>query len=396
VVVTFAVALLVTGCASLSERSPVPQRLVEAAQINGMGDVRLWGDVVPKNIKRIIARKVKQVRTQRPSLLRADRRTPVNFLALSGGADDGAFGAGLLAGWSKTGRRPEFEIVTGVSTGALMAPFVFLGPAYDGILKEIYTRYSTKDILIEKPLVGLLGGSSLADPTPLADLIAHHVDQALLNAIAQEYRKGRTLLVSTTNLDAQRPVLWNMGRIAASGHTDALSLFRRVLLASVSIPGAFPPVQIKVTAGGKHYDELHVDGGTSSKVFLLPTHLMFRSIDHQLPIKPKRRLFIIMNDQLVPVWKPVEASLFPLSQRSLKTLLKNQGIGDLSRLYISAQRDGTDYNLASIPSTFKKQKKEFFDKEYMTALFNLGFGLGRKGYRWAKQPPDLQTASHAK
>lgn len=384
------IALLLAGCATSGPRNPVPQALVEAAQLNGMRDVRMWGDGALPNVDQFIVRKISQMKRARPEIINAGAY--INVLALSGGADDGAFGAGLLAGWSASkGGRPQFDLVSGVSTGALIAPFVFLGPRYDPVLEEIYTQYSTEDLVIKQPLSGLVGGIALADATPLENLIAHYVDAGLLRKIAREYKKGRVLLISTTNLDAQRPVIWNMGAIAAHGGKRGLDLFRKVVRAAVAIPGAFPPVHIKVHADGKLYEEMHVDGGATSEVFLLPSRLMFHSIDSYFAKPPRRRMFIIMNNRLSPEWKPIEASLLPISARSLSTVLKNQSIGDLAKLYVMAQRDHLEYNLASLPDNFQMKKKELFDKTYMTALYKYAYHLGQRGYHWASTPPGLET-----
>ena len=162
-------------------------------------------------------------------------RPVVEILALSGGGGDGAFGAGVLTGWSERGDRPEFEVVTGVSAGAIIAPFAYLGPRYDGALREIWTKYQTSQIATAQILPGILGGASLADNAPLEDLIARYADKRLLREIAAEYRKGRMLFVLTTNLDAQRPVVWNLGEIAASLRPGSLELSSTVISTSAAM-----------------------------------------------------------------------------------------------------------------------------------------------------------------
>jgi hypothetical protein len=381
-----AVAAFVSGCAEISPRSPVPQALAGEASVPGLAHVRFWGDQAPKDIIAAFKRTM-------PSLSRLAESPPengrpiVNYLAISSGGDDGAFAAGLLVGWTKSGRRPRFEIVTGVSAGALIAPFAFLGPSYDRELTAIWTRYDTDDLVVKQPLAALLGGSALADTQPLADLIAHYVDHRLLAAIAKEYRKGRLLLIGTTNLDAQRPVVWNMGEIALSADPRALTLFRQVMLASVSIPVAFPPVRIEVEARGVVHDELHVDGGTTRKVFIAPLQLSLRSLDPLYSAPPLHRFYIIANTKLAPEWKPAEANVFAIAQSSLAAISKSQGVGDLFRLYLLAKRDGADFNLAAIPEQFSLQSKQPFDRQYMQALFEAG--MARGGRRWLKQPPEL-------
>ena len=175
----------------------------------------------------------------------------MNYLAVSGGGDNGAFGAGLMNGWTETGTRPEFKMVTGVSTGALIAPFAFLGPDYDAALREVYTTMTPEKVYRARGLSAALFDDAMADTTPLAEMIAKYADQKMFDAIAREYQKGRLLLIGTTDLDAQRPVIWNIGAIAASGHPEALELFRKILRASAAIPGAFQPVLIDVEIDGQ-------------------------------------------------------------------------------------------------------------------------------------------------
>jgi predicted acylesterase/phospholipase RssA len=174
----------------------------------------------------------------------------VETLALSGGGPDGAFAAGLLAGWTEASDRPEFEIVTGVSVGALIAPFAFLGPNRDAELSSLMTGIRTEDVLDFRFFGALRGALGVADPAPLRRRLSAVVDNAMLADIARAHRDGRRLLVVTTNIDAARPVLWDMGAIAEAG---ARQLFLDVLLASASIPGAFPPVPIVVEAGGERF-----------------------------------------------------------------------------------------------------------------------------------------------
>ena len=194
----------------------------------------------------------------------------VDFLALSGGSDDGAFGAGLLIGWTAAGTRPEFKLVTGVSTGALIAPFAFLGPSRDAQLREVYTAIGPKDVFSRRDLASLPWDDALSDTRPLYKLISRYADEGMMADIAREYRRGRLLLIGTTNLDVMRPVIWNIGAIAASGKPGALELIRHILLASASVPALFPPVLIEVEQGGPRFQEMHVDGGAVAQLFLYP------------------------------------------------------------------------------------------------------------------------------
>ncbi len=210
-----------------------------------------------------------------------------------------------------------------------------------------------------------------------------------LAAVANEHRKGRRLLIGTTHLDAQRPVIWNMGEIAVRGDQNAIELFRKIIIASASVPGIFPPALISVDKGGRTYDEMHVDGGVVSQVFLFPTQFDPRSLDKRLGHSPRRRLFIIRNGRLSAEWETVEPSILKIAGRSISSLIKYQGRGDLDRMYFESRNYDVEFNLASIPESFTYKEKEPFDLTYMNALFDVGYMLGRNGYHWQKKPPDF-------
>ena len=312
---------------------------------------------------------------------------PAYFLAISGGGDNGAYGAGFLNGWTASGKRPEFKVVTGVSTGALIAPFAFLGPKYDFVLERVYTQTSQKDIFKKRGMIkGALFGDAMADTRPLAEVIASYVNQQLLDEIAAEYAKGRVLLVGTANLDSLDPVIWNMTAIAASKDPRAIPLFRSVLLASASIPGAFPPVMIDVDVGGTRHQEMHVDGGTMAQVFFYPPSInLARS-----GIQRQRTLYIIRNARLDPDWASVERRTMSIAARAIGSLTRTQGIGDLYRIYATTERDGIDFNLTYIPATFNTPHREEFDTNYMRQLYEVGRQLALAGYQWEKFPPGFE------
>ena len=311
---------------------------------------------------------------------------PAYFLAISGGGDNGAYGAGFLNGWTASGTRPEFKVVTGVSTGALIAPFAFLGPKYDYVIKRVYTETSQKDIFKKRGIVKGIFGDSMADSRPLANVISSYVTPELLREIAAEYGKGRILLVGTANLDSLEPVIWNMTAIAASKDPNAISLFSSVLLASASIPGAFPPVMIDVNVGGKRYQEMHVDGGTMAQVFLYPPSISVSNAPQR-----KRVLYIIRNARLDPDWASVERRTLNIATRAIGSLTRTQGVGDLYRIYATSQRDGIDFNLTYIPPTFNTPHNEEFDTAYMRSLFDVGFQAGKGAREWQKYPPGFQV-----
>jgi predicted acylesterase/phospholipase RssA len=387
--VSLALILALTpGCATLRPRNTLPEYQESKVQVPGMPGVRAWGDEVSEVFTEFT---LEAARQERAALGDAIAKTPVSFLALSGGGDDGAFGAGVLCGWTDHGDRPKFKLVTGISTGALIAPFAFLGSQYDHVLRQVYTGVTSDDIFRKKSLLTVLWRESVADTWPLARLLDMYVDESMLAEVAREHQKGRRLIIGTTQLDAQRLVLWDMGAIAASRDPEAIKLFRKVMLASASIPGAFPPQYIKVEAGGKFYDEMHVDGGTTAQVILYETALdpeiMMAGLD-QLSRGRPRILYIIRNSQIKPEWEDIRPRVGPIAARAISTLIKYHGVGDLFRLYAFAKRDKMDYNLAAIPpDTAPTRGREPFDQVYMNQLFELGYDLAVKGYPWMKYPP---------
>jgi predicted acylesterase/phospholipase RssA len=384
-------ALAFAGCANAPPRVAVPEQLAAAAIVPGMADVRVWGDA-PFS-RALLQAELPKLKAKYQTRAKGEQKPVSNLLAISGGADDGAFGAGLLVGWTEHGDRPEFDLVTGISAGALIAPFAYLGPDYDRELAGLFTSYGADQIYKSNVLTGLFGGSALADSAPLAALIAHYVDARFLKRVAEERSKGRFLLIGTTNLDAQRPVYWDMGRIAQSTDPRAPDLFRRVLLASASFPGIFPPVHIQVQAGGHRYEEMHVDGGTTREVFFTVADFSFREFDKALGRKVNRRLFIIRNGKVEPEYKPTQDQTFIIAQRSLETLAKSRGVGDLARMYTRARADNIEYNLAAIPPEFDAPRPVPFDQAYMQALYDFALALGRGGYPWAKAPPEAIVAA---
>jgi predicted acylesterase/phospholipase RssA len=369
------------ACATAPLRPFVPAAVAPQAVVPDMQRIRIWGDAGPRDVRDYLAAEVGLLRQRRRMSPQSD------ILAISGGADDGAFSAGLLVGWGERGDRPMFDAVTGVSAGALVAPFAFLGAAYDRQLATVFTTHSAGEIYRANPLAAAFGGASLADNTPLADLIASYVDRAMLRAVAKARAQGRFLFVATTNLHAERPVFWDLGRIAAYDNATALKLFRDLLLASAAVPGVFPPVQIEVAVGAERFAELHVDGGPTREVFLAPLGLSFRDLDAAVGTAPRRRLWVVRNGKLAPEYDPVALKASSIAVRSLATLTKYQGLGDLARIYARARADGMDFNLASIPMSFSAPRAQPFDAAYMTALYAEGISRGRAGDAWAKAPP---------
>ena len=360
----------------------MPPESSNAAQVPGLHAIRSFGDTMDP----VFLEEIRTAGQREIDALRAAGKEIgiAEYLAISGGGANGAYGAGLLCGWTASGTRPKFKIVTGVSTGALTAPFAFLGPAYDDTLREVYTTVRTKDILKERNLISGFFGDAFADSCPLQRLLRRKVDASVMNAIAAEYAEGRILLVGTTNLDAERPVVWNVTAIAASGHPRALELIHAVLLASASIPVGFPPVMIDVEVDGRRYQEMHVDGGTSNQVFFYPPAV---KISEAAGIDRERRLYLIRNSRVDAEWANVKRDVPSIASRSIDSLIHTQALGDLYRIYATSVRDHVDYNLAFIPPTFEDKPRELFDPPYMQKLFDIGYADGTGGAAWHKKPP---------
>jgi len=379
------VALLAQGCVTAPPRNnPLPQELSSQAQIPGIPDARYWGDDAPPFANMVQNASRAQLRERFPALY----NKPFTALAISGGGSKGAFTAGLVNGWTAADTRPKFSVVTGVSTGALCAPFVFLGPAYDAKLKEVYTQYSTKDMITIRGAMDTIRNDSAADSAPLRGLIVKYIDEAVMQEIAAEYRKGRSLFISSTNIDAMRPVVWNIGKIAASGAPGALDLIHDAMLASASVPVGFPPVMIEVEANGQRYEEMHVDGGLTRQSFLFSFGIDNKELLHKLKAKGATA-YIIRNSKLEPKWKTVNRKIPAIASRSFDSLIRTQGIYDFYREYTGAQQYGFDFSLVYIPDDFDVESKEQFDPMYMNKLYELGYKMGVEGIPWLKAPPGV-------
>ena len=372
--------LCISGC-GLS-RNPVPLANISDGHLSDFPDIRCWETDYDPDVK-----------TGR------DESSDCSFLALSGGGANGAFGAGLLNGWTASGTRPNFRIVTGISTGSLIAPLAFLGSQYDDELKDYYTTLRTKDILNVQGILGfgiipVLIGESYASTKPLQDLIEKLIDEKVLEAVAVEHAKGRRLYIGTTNLDAQRFMIWDMGAIAASGHPDALKMFRKVMLASASIPGAFPPVYFDVEVNGKTYDEMHVDGGVITEVFGYGS--LYTDVDVTSAPEDICSIYVIRNGKLDTEPMHVPRKVIKIAIRSFSSLMKAHSWGDMFRIYFVAKENNIDFNYVSLPQDYASQGKEMFDPVEMKRLFDLGYNMAKDGYVWNKIPPMFRPQAEDK
>jgi len=401
-------AALLVGCAGTPVRHALPPSLADEAVVPGMpADIRAWGDdpAGPLRDWQLLPDE------QLPACCAGVMGRAHHYLVVSSGGDDGAFGAGLLTGWTAAGTRPEFDLVTGVSTGALIAPLAFLGPEYDDRLREVYTRHPGGDMVERRGILEALSGDAAFDTAPLRRLIDHYIGEEEVARIAVEGRKGRRLLVVTTNLDAARPVIWDLTKIAASGAPDARQLIGDVILASCSVPGLFRPVLLDVAAGGERHDELHVDGGVTSQFFVGPSGYDWERAAARLGVQGRPQVYVIRNARLHPIreaarnnlertiaavsrnpggrpeWKEVELKMSPIIRRSLASMAREPGIDEAYRRYVTAYGVVLDFNFARIPDNLDLDPAEFIDLDYMRELFARGYELARAGYPWIRGVP---------
>ena len=322
---------------------------------------------------------------------------PLVYLALSGGGADGAYGAGVLNGWTAAGTRPSFTVVSGVSTGALIAPFAFLGPAYDATLKEIYTSGIAESLTDTPNLLNALFGSGLFGNARLRDLVARYVDQQMLSEIAAANARGRDLYIVTTNLDTQRTVMWDMGRIARVGTPQALTLFRDVLAASASLPVVFPPILIDAEANGHHFQEMHVDGGVTAPILTLPEAFLLRRA--KLTQNVRMDLYVLVNDKVERDFELVPDKTLDIAMRSSASIMKAQIRSVLYETYDFARRNKFGFNLTDIGADAPASSggSSFgFNTGYMRALYDYGYQKAKTRGLWSKEIPsdDLPARVH--
>ncbi len=384
--------LVLTACTNVL-RNALPAEDYQQATFLERQDLRFWGDTNIPLDQSLLGKGDPAVLEEHYSGI---MHKPHHYLAISGGGANGAYGAGLLVGWTAMETRPKFTMVTGISTGALTAPFAFLGSNYDVELKKVYTTINTESIFKVRSFFSLWGGDSLVDTSPLSQVIEEFMTDELIAEIAKEHRKGRTLLIGTTNLDAARPVVWNIGRIANSGHPQATEMIRKILRASASIPGVFPPVYFPVKgADGKIYDEMHVDGGASSQLFLYPSRVDWHQIMQALDVQGPVTAYLIRNSIASPKYDAVNPRLAPIVGRTIGSLIRTQGIGDIYRIYTVAERDGVNVNLTWIPDTaISFTPEEAFDPKYMKALFDYGFRRATTGAPWVNVQDVIAKRQH--
>lgn len=361
-------ALAMAGCGTL-DRPTGPLRIADGTLIKAE-DPRIRSND---------SARLEQFTQEIGGRLRADH--PTSILALSGGGANGAYGAGLLVGWSEHGDRPAFDVVTGVSTGALAAPFAFLGSDWDDELQHAYTNGGASNLLSWRSFAAFLN-PSLFSSQALRKLVDDNVTPELMQAVAREHAKGRRLLVATTDLDSEETVIWDMGLLATQGDENARELFKEVLVASASIPGVFPPVLI---AGLQDHDkvvlEMHVDGGVNTPFLAIPEDLM-------LWTRPRDEgrvgaLYVIVNGQTGRNDGVTPGRLSGILSRTYDSMSKASLRTHLAITTAFAQRNGLDMSLSAIPDNVQASSLKF-DQETMTAMFELGRQRGRGPDAWTR------------
>ncbi len=385
-------ALSLAACSTLERKNAVPPELRRSTSVLGIPNARFFADqpeAMMAEQKRELAREAKYLGVPRGGEL-----PTAYLLSLSGGGDDGAFGAGLLVGWTAHGDRPKFKLVTGVSTGALIAPFAFLGSEYDDALTDVYTNVNQSDIFTSRFVTAALTDDAMADTSPLYATISKHIDPHVMARIAEEYGKGRVLLMQTTDLDAGYPVIWNIGAIAEVGTPEALNVIRHVMLASASIPAAFPPVMFDVEAGGGAYQEMHVDGGASSQAFLVPPSLDPNDVRVRAGYSRKVAAYIIRNSRLTTEWTDTQRQTLSIAGKGVSTMINYSGVSDFYRMYLETRRAKASFHLAYIGPDFQAPHPSQFDQTYMRALYHYAYGKAAKGYPWQEAPPGFKPGEN--
>lgn len=382
--------LLLTGCSQVPPRNAVPEQLTHLVAPAGLTQLRYFGDSRDNPFDSQYIQQLQQ-RQQQAGLWFDNQGNvlPAHHLALSGGGEYGAFGAGVLNAWSKRGDRPEFSVVTGISTGAIISVFAFLGPKYDHYLTRFYTQTDGSQLFQSKPIFTVFSGMALLDTEPFEQIVRDTISADIIHQVGQQHLRGRLLLMGTTDLDSQRPVVWNMGELALSDIANKEQLFEDIIIASSSVPGAFPAKMIDVSYQSQQFQELHVDGGITHQVFLFPEITLAK---HQSQASGRaHQVYVIYNTKLDPDYQTTGASLWANTGRSIFTLLKYQGRGDVNQIYNQSIRYGFSFKLAYIRDDFDVTRPaEFFNRGYMNQLYQYGYRQTYQGQVWLDAPPEFK------
>ena len=388
VLLRLAIGWMVSGlpaCASLGiDRSLVTSAQQDNATVSGYETSRAWAD---GSLDRFASS------LQSPRLS-GRSGADVHYLALSGGGAGGAFAAGILAGWTRDGTRPQFDMVSGVSTGALIAPFAFLGSDYDALLTRLYLEGGTDGLDSMQNPVRMLRTGGVMDAGPMRRMVERYATVDFLLRIADEHRRGRRLLVVTTNLDAQRPVVWNLGAIAASGRPDSLAIFRDILTASASVPGIYPPVLVSAVGGGKGFKEMHVDGAATSEVFVEPKLLQPKR-GAAKSARAATHIWVVINNTLTPEYDVTAIGPLAIASRSLSTMAKSQTIWIVKSAQQEAKALGMDFNVAQIGHKVPFDSSHPFAPDYMRTVYRLGYDEVLAHSLWQKELQPVTGSAQA-
>jgi predicted patatin/cPLA2 family phospholipase len=374
--------LMLAGCCATPRKNCVPSDLAMAR----LHDATTSPDDEPVHeldAMAIFKEAMQRERSAKP----APNRKPQNYLALSGGGVYGAFTVGVLNGWTESGTRPQFDVVTGISTGALIATFAFLGPEYDEVIRAYTLPEKTPNLYKPRRPLSLIYADSLVTVEPLKRMIEAAITPDVLCEVAAAHAAGRRLYVGTTNLDSRRLVIWDMGAIASSNRSDALKLYRDVILASSAVPGVFPPVYMDVEIDGQHYREMHVDGGVTSAVFFQP--FMLNADKNDVRSRSESNLYVIEAGKIYADPQCVEPRFFKIAGSTVRAMLYTIGRNDVYRIYTLALITGVNFHLAAVPQDFPMNLESLKpDVKEMRKLYDLGVSFGRNNQEWLTKPSD--------
>ena len=312
-------------------------------------------------------------------------------LVLSGGGAGGAFGAGALVGLSRRQERPQYDVVTGVSTGALIAPFAFLGSDWDSQLTETFTSGRGAQMSVRGLLALPLGASRRS--AVLAALVDHYVTPELIRAVAREAGRGRLLWVATTDLDKEETVIWDLGAIAMRGGEPARKLFRDVVVASASIPGVFEPVLIHVQQGGRLYDEMHVDGNASASLFIAPAAAYFALLDQRS--LHGAQVYVLINGQIIDAPETTPFKFGPIVARTFSVALKHMSRAQVVAVDQFAEKYRMSVRSTYLPFDYPQYSSADFRASTMRPLFDYGARCAQSGRLWTTMDETMDTVAKA-
>lgn len=382
------VLIVLTGCAPKRVAPPPAGKTFQVPW--GAVPLERWDPTVKNTFERDLIEGL-HTRLQELRKKAGGKRITLRGLAISGGGSHGAYGAGVLIGWTDAGTRPEFDVVTGISTGALTATAVFLGPEQDEALR-MYTKVTNKDIYKSRGLLAVLTGDSMYDAAPLRELIAKQIDDGVLQAVAREHARGRNLYVGTVNLDAQAFTIWDMGFIASSDRPDKLGRYRDVILASASVPVLFPPVYIPLEVGGKSYRQMHVDGGAREMIFFPEFIQDFDKAIAEVGLSRSDvhgEIYVLYNGRVAArgTYEPVQPRALSIMEVFVQSLMRKNVTGSLYRIWVRGLIHKMDIHVTDIPPEYQDLQSDMeFNADDMKRLFEFGYNRSVNGQAWWTQP----------